>query len=221
MKAVRLGVLVWLLALPGAVGCDGVSPEAYEMTVDGKSEPAPPAADVVPAVPVEALFEGDVTYLGLDVDPPRLIPGDRAVVTQYWRINSSLSSAERSTFGGWTTFLRAEGPYGRGAIIAERIAPADALSLDRWPTGTVIKEEFAMQVPENWSEPAVWLFTGVGVDVDSSDARPADSLKVLRGPDDAGWRVRALTVRVKRPWSGGLPSWVAQVSRSELSKLVE
>lgn len=219
MNAVRLGALVWLLALPGAAGCDGVSSEAYEMSADGTSEPRATAAEVVPAVPVEALFEADVTYLGLDVEPPRLTPGDRAVITQYWRIDSSLSAAERSTFGDWTTFLRAEGPYGRGAIVAQRLAPAGVLSLGAWTAGTVIKEEFVLTVPEDWPEAAVWLFAGIGAA--SSDAQPADSLKVLRGPDDHGWRVRALTVRVKRPWSGGLPSWVAQVSRTELSKLVE
>ena len=57
----------------------------------------------------------------------------------------------------------------------------------------MIKEEFVLQVPEDWSEPAVWLFAGVGTD--SNDARPADSLQVVRGPDDDGWRVRALSDR--------------------------
>ncbi|HKY35303.1 MAG TPA: hypothetical protein VJN18_05145 [Polyangiaceae bacterium] len=219
MNAARHGMMVALLALAGTAGCDGLSSEAYEVTGAGSTEQARPAPEVVPSVPVEAVLEGDVSYLGLDVDPPRLTLGDQAVITQYWRLNAPLSAAERAAFGGWTTFFRAEGPYGRGAIVAQRTAPEGALSLDRWPAGTVIKEEFVVRVPENWSEPALWLFAGIGAD--SSDARPADSLKVMRGPDDDGWRVRALTVRVKRPWSGGVPSWVTQVDRSELSKLVE
>lgn len=219
MKAARHGVIVALLALAGTAACDGVSSEAHEVADDGSTDQARPAAEVVPTVPVEAVFEGDVIYLGLDVDPPKLTPGDRAVITQYWRLNTPLSAAERSTFGGWTTFLRAEGPYGRGAIVAQRIAPADTLSLDRWPAGTVMKEEFVVHVPEDWSEAAVWLFAGIGAA--SNDVHPAESLQVLRGPDDDGWRVRALTVRVKRPLSGGLPGWVTQVRRSELSKFVE
>jgi hypothetical protein len=219
MNAVRLGTMAALLALAGTLACDGVSSDAYEVSDGAHSEPVRPAAEVVPAVPVEAVFEANVIYLGLDVDPPKLTPGERAVVTQYWRLNTALSAAERSTFSGWTTFLRAEGPYGRGAIAAQRLAPTDTLSLERWSAGTVIKEQFAIEVPEDWSEAAVWLFAGIGAN--PNDANPAQSLKVLRGPDDDGWRVRALTIRVKRPWSGGLPSWVTQVNRSDLSKFVE
>jgi hypothetical protein len=219
MNAVRHRMIVALLALAGTTACDGVSSEAYEVTADGSTEQARPTAEVVPTVPVEAVFEGNLIYLGLDVEPPRLTPGDRVVITQYWRLNTPLSAAARSAFGGWGTFFQAEGPYGRGTIVAQRTAPADALPLERWPAGTIVKEEFTLQVPEDWSEPALWLFAGIGAD--SNDAYAADALRVMQGPDDDGWRVRALTVRVKRPWSGGLPSWVTQVDRAELSKLVE
>jgi hypothetical protein len=65
----------------------------------------------------------------------------------------------------------------------------------------------------------VWLFTGIGTD--SNDAYAADALQVVQGPDDDDWRVRALTVRGKRPWSGGLPGWVTQVDGAELSQLVK
>lgn len=219
MSAARYRLLLALVALTGTEGCSGVSPEAYEIADQGSEDTRPRSAEVIPTVPVEALFQGEVVYLGLGVEPPRLTPGDRVVITQYWRLNAPLSAADRMTFGGWGTFLQAEGPYGRGAIIAQRTAPADTLPLDRWPAGTIMKEEFVLNVPQDWSEPAVWLFTGIGAD--SNDAYAADALQVMRGPDDDGWRVRALTVRVKRPWSGGLPSWVTQVDRAELSQLVE
>jgi hypothetical protein len=220
MSTARSQALLALLVLAGTAGCNGLSPEAPELAYHGSTEqPRPPAAEVVPAVPVEALFQGEVTYLGLDVDPPKLTPGDRLVITQYWRLNAALSATDRMTFGSWGTFFQAEGPYGRGAIVAQRTAPAEALPLERWPVGTVLKEELVLHVPEDWSEPALWLFVGIGAQ--SNDAEGVGVVPVMRGPDDDGWRVRALTVRVKRPWSGGLPSWATQVERAELSKLVE
>jgi hypothetical protein len=219
MNADRQSVIVALLALAGVAACDSVSAESDELAGDTAADRARPGDQALPTVPVDALFEGNVSYLGLDVAPPKLAPGDRAVVTQYWRLNAALSASARGAFRGWTTYLRAEGPYGRGVVPAQRIASEEAPSLDRWPVGTVIKEEFTMQVPEDWSEPALWLFAGIGAD--AIDAHPANSLQVVQGPDEDGWRIRALTVRVKRPWSGGLPSWATEARRSELSKLVE
>lgn len=220
MSTARYRVILALSALAAAQGCNGPSPEAHELAYRASREEARPLpAEVVPAVPVEALFQGEVAYLGLDVEPPKLTPGDRVVITQYWRLNAPLSATDRMTFGGWSTFFQAEGPYRRGAIVAQRTTPADALPVERWPVGTIVKEEFVLQVPEDWSEPAVWLFAGIGAK--SNEAYVADALPVMRGPDDDGWRVRALTVRVKRPRSGGLPSWATQVERADLSKLVE
>jgi hypothetical protein len=219
MNAARDSAVLALLVLAGTAACDGLSSETSNLVDEGSVEQARPVAEVVPAVPVEARFEGDVTYLGLDVDPPKLTPGDRAVITQYWRLNAPLSAIDRATFGAWVTFLHVEGPYGRGAIEARRTEPSSASRLEEWRAGATIKEQFVLHVPEDWSEPAVWLFAGIGAD--SGDARAADSLKVMVGPDDDGWRIRALTVRVKRPWSGGLPSWVTQVDRSAMSRFVE
>lgn len=219
MNAPRSVVMVALLALVGTAACDGASSEAYEIADHGSVEPALPGEQeqIVPSVPVEAVFEGNVIYLGLDVTPAKLTPGDRAVITQYWRLNTPLSAVDRATFDGWTSYLRVEGPYGRGVVATQRVA--EAASLDQWDVGTVIKEEFTLQVPGDWTEPALWLFAGIGGD--STDAHPANSLKVMEGPDEDGWRIRALTVRVKRPWSGGLPSWVTEARRSELSRFVE
>jgi hypothetical protein len=213
-------VIPALLALLTTAACNEVGADEHALAAHGRTDEAQSlAAEVTPTVPVEALFEGRVVYLGLDVDPPKLTPGDRVVISQYWRLTAALSASDRATFGRWTTFLQVEAPYGRGAIVANRTAPANQLALDRWPVGTVVKEEFVLHVPEDWSEPAVWLFTGIGAD--SNDAYATDALRVMRGPDDDGWRVRALTIRVKRPSSGGLPSWVTQIDHSQLSKLVE
>jgi hypothetical protein len=205
-----------LLALAGTAACDGVSSEGYEIADHGSVDQGA-VEQVVPSVPVQAMFEGNVIYLGLDINPPKLTPGDRAVITQYWRLNTPLSAVERTAFGAWTTYLHAEGPYGRGVVATQRTV--EAPNLEQWRAGTVIKEEFTLQVPGDWTEPAVWLFAGIGEG--STDARPATSLHVVQGPDEDGWRIRALTVRVKRPWSGGLPSWVTEARRSELSRFVE
>lgn len=219
MNAVRRLGMVAPLALAALIACDTPSAESDEVAVDGSAGQPRPGERAAPIVPVEAVFEAHVIYLGLDIAPPKLTPGDRAVITQYWRLNTPLSAVERRTLAGWTSYLRVEGPYGRGAIAAQRLAPAEGLSLERWAVGNVIKEEFTVQVPEDWSEPAVWLFAGIGAN--STDPSPTNSLKVLQGPDEDGWRIRALTVRVKRPWSGGLPSWVAEARPMGLSKFVE
>jgi hypothetical protein len=219
MNSARNIVTAALLALAGAAACDGVGFQGDDLADGGNADHVPPLEQVVPSVPVEAVFEGNVIYLGLDISPAKLTPGERAVVTQYWRLNTPLSAAQRAKLAGWSGYLRAEGPYGRGVVPTQRIAAVEASSLDRWAVGTVIKEEFTVEVPEDWSEPALWLFAGISSG--STDAHAGDSLKVMQGPDEDGWRIRALTVRVKRPWSGGLPSWVTETRRSELSTFVE
>jgi hypothetical protein len=209
------------LGLACASGCGLSTRDADEVDTNLSTSPASSARPA--RVPVEARFESHVVYLGLTVKPSKLAPGTEALVTQYWRLDAPLSAAERVQRGNWHSFLRLEGPYGRGTIEAVRRAPKAALPLGDWPVDGVVTEEFAVRVPEDWSEGAVWLFAGIsaaGPEMGAPYGKGPPSLKVVRGPDEDGERIRALTMRVKLP-HGRAPGWAKRAGLNELGQLVE
>lgn len=226
-RALHLCAALYATALVSAcVRSTEEEENAAVMASGGDRGTARGAAGGAPRVPVEALFDSNVVYLGLSARPPKVEPGQKLVITQYWRLLAPLSESDRTQRGAWQTMLEVEGPYGRGSLSAERTSSKAAPPLGQWPVGVVIEEQFEVIVPTDWAQPALWVFASIGAEQAGADGDSAaygsrQALRVVRGPDDEATRIRALTIRVRRAGGGQAPAWIHQVGVAPLGELLE
>src|SRR5687767_1834144 len=141
----RLASLVIALAAAG-VACVDRGPKeksdpAYVATSTLKAEPTP-------KYPVNADLGGKVVYLGADIDKGRLRPGDKFVITHYWKVVDAPG-------GKWRAFTHVKGRPDRGEdfINADGSRLRDVYNAHRWQTGEILKDEQTITLKADWGSP--------------------------------------------------------------------
>ena len=105
----------------------------------------PPAG----ATPVGAVFGNAAELLAYKLEPPELVPGQRARLTLYWRCRAELDP--------WHIFVHLDDATGTGERIhAEHDPAAGRFPTDAWKTGDLIADSFTF-IP---GRSALLLFLG-------------------------------------------------------------
>jgi hypothetical protein len=90
---------------------------------------APPAG----MIPVGATFGGQAELVGYEVDPPVLVPGERATLTLFWRCKADMES--------WHIFVHLDDATGSGARIHAEHDPAQGrYPTDAWRPGDLVAD---------------------------------------------------------------------------------
>jgi hypothetical protein len=93
----------------------------------------PPPPD---ASPVGALFGNAVELLAYKLEPPAMIPGQRAKLTLYWRCRAPLDA--------WHIFVHLDDATGSGERIHAEHDPAGGrFPTDAWKAGDLIADSFS------------------------------------------------------------------------------
>jgi hypothetical protein len=147
---VRLGILLFAL-LPGCIErpYENAPAPAARAQVDRnalRDVLAPPPPD---ATPVGAVFGNAAELLAYKLEPPALVPGQRAKLTLYWRCRAELEP--------WHIFVHLDDASGSGARIHAEHDPAGGrFPTDAWRPGDLIADSFSFVVGQN----ALLLFLG-------------------------------------------------------------
>ena len=129
---------------------------------------------------VNADLEGDVIYLGLDVDKDVIKPGEQFKLTHYWKCNKEMA--------GWKMFVHLNGPEKRGFINADHIPIGGRHPVARWKPGQVIRDVHSQTLPNNWKDDKVMVMVGLW---------KGNLRKKIKGPQDEESRVLAATIKVE------------------------
>jgi hypothetical protein len=133
----------------------------------------PPPGD---ATVVGALFGNAVELLGYKLEPPQMVPGQRAKLTLYWRCRAEL---ER-----WHIFVHLDDATGTGARIHAEHDPAGGrFPTDAWKAGDLIADSFAFAAGPN----PLLLFVGLYTEGENRLALTSAG----RGRDDGNNRLLA------------------------------
>ena len=129
---------------------------------------------------VNADLEGDVVYLGVDVDKDVIKPGEQFKLTHYWKCNKPLP--------GWKMFVHINGPEKRGFINADHSPINNRHPVARWKKGQVIRDIHEVTLPGNWKDSKVMVYVGIW---------KGNLRKKIKGPQDEESRVLAATLPVE------------------------
>ena len=129
---------------------------------------------------VNADLEGDVVYLGLDVDKDVIKPGEEFKLTHYWKVNKEMP--------GWKLFVHLNGPEKRGYINADHGPIGGRHPVARWKPGQVIRDVHPQTLPNNWKDDTVMVYVGLW---------KGNLRKKIKGPQDEESRVLAATIKVE------------------------
>ena len=175
----RLAVLVTM----GAVLWGCVEQEPYRPSEDDKKIIKEHILTKAPddiKFKVNADLEGDVVYLGLDVDKDVIKPGEQFKLTHYWKCNNPLP--------GWKMFVHVNGPEKRGFINADHAPIRNKYPVSRWKKGQVIRDIHEVTLPNNWKDTKVMVYVGIW---------KGNLRKKIKGPQDEESRVLAATMQVE------------------------
>lgn len=134
---------------------------------------------------VNADLEGNVVYLGIDVDKDVVKPGEPIKLTHYWKVVKPVE--------GWEIFVHLNGPNKAGFINADHKAIGGRYPATRWKAGEIIRDEHTVSLPGDWKDAKVMVYTGLW--------KGRLRMKV-KGPQDDENRILAVTL----PVSGAAPN---------------
>ena len=141
----------------------------------------PPPAD---AIAVGAAFGNSVELLAYKLEPPQMVPGQRAKLTLYWRCLSELDR--------WHIFVHLDDATGSGGRIHAEHDPAGGrFPTDAWKTGDLIADSFSFLLPG--ANPLL-LFLGLYTEGENRLALTSPG----RGRDDGNNRLFAGVLPVAR-----------------------
>jgi len=99
----------------------------------------PPPAD---ATVVGAVFGNSAELLGYKLEPPQMVPGQRAKLTLYWRCRAEMDR--------WHIFVHLDDATGTGGRIHAEHDPAGGrFPTDAWRPGDLIADSFAFPAGPN------------------------------------------------------------------------
>jgi hypothetical protein len=128
---------------------------------------------------VNADLEGNVTYLGLDVDKDVIKPGEQFKLTHYWKVHKKVD--------GWKIFVHLNGPSKKGFVNADHKPIGGRYPATRWKPGEIIRDQHSVTLPGSWKEPKVMVYAGLW----------KGKLRMkIKGPQDDENRILAATIPV-------------------------
>ena len=140
----------------------------------------PPPSD---ATAVGAAFGNSVELLAYKLEPPQMVPGQRAKLTFYWRCRAELDR--------WHIFVHLDDATGGGGRIHAEHEPAGGrFPTDAWKAGDQIADSFSFLPGAN----PLLLF--VGLYTEGENRLPLTSAG--RGRDDGNNRLLAGTLPIAR-----------------------
>jgi hypothetical protein len=152
MSARTLILALALVAFLAAPGCK--KPRKTVLSKDQREEiggallTTPPT----PQVPVNALLDGKVRLIGVDLSAPSVKAGEAFEVTWYWEALEDLG-------GTWKIFVHFEAPGKRGVF--DHQAVGELYPLARWKKGEIIKDVQKITVDKDYPAGVGKLFVGI------------------------------------------------------------
>lgn len=140
------------LALATVGGCRKPRERANTKEQQRQIDDALLSAQPTPMIPVNALLDGKVRLIGIDLDKREVQPGQQLKVTWYWE---SLAEAP----GGWKIFVHFEGAGRR--TTHDHDAVGELFPIARWKPGQIIKDEQTIAVPADFPVGRATLFVGI------------------------------------------------------------
>ncbi|MCB9557566.1 MAG: carbohydrate-binding family 9-like protein [Deltaproteobacteria bacterium] len=128
---------------------------------------------------LNADFEGNLTYLGLDVSTDVVKPGVSFKLTHYWQVKKPIP--------GWKIFTHLNNEDHRAFVNADHKPVGGRYAAAYWRAGEIIRDEHSVSLPKNWSHNSVKVY--VGLWKGAKRMRPT-------GPQDAQNRLLAATLKV-------------------------
>ena len=192
----RLAVLL-VLALSTAVAlsaCRKPRQRAFtkdqERTISAALLTTPPT----PQIPVNAIFDGKVRLIGVDLDKRDVRPGDAFTVTWYWE---SLAEVE----GDWKIFVHFEGPGKRSTH--DHGPVGELLPMSSWKPGQIIKDVQVISVMSDFPEGQANLFAGIFDEKAWLERQQNVRMEVSNGadlqvPKDGDGRVQVAGLKVSK-----------------------
>jgi len=140
----------------------------------------PPPSD---ATAVGAAFGNSVELLAYTLEPPQMVPGQRAKLTLYWRCRAELDR--------WHIFVHLDDATGSGGRIHAEHDPAGGrFPTDAWKAGDQIADSFSFLPGAN----PLLLFVGLYTEGENRLALTSAG----RGRDDGNNRLLAGTLPIAR-----------------------
>ncbi|MCA9513319.1 MAG: hypothetical protein KC635_00095, partial [Myxococcales bacterium] len=140
------------LSLASVGGCrkprERANTKEQQRQIDEALLSAPPS----PMIPVNAVLDGKVRLIGVDLDKREVQPGQELKVTWYWE---SLEEAP----GGWKIFVHFEGAGRR--TTHDHDAVGELFPISRWKPGQIVKDEQKIAIPADFPVGRATLFVGI------------------------------------------------------------
>jgi hypothetical protein len=120
-----------------------------------------------PRYPLVAVFDERVRLLGYDLEETEWRPGESLRVTWYWEVLAPPRPGSRLV----TRLESGKGarskPLDGGSRVRQLYGP------EHWRAGDFVRDEEALVLPSDWSEPSAMLRVGLGVDEEELGHGPA------------------------------------------------
>jgi hypothetical protein len=137
------------------------------------------SAEPTPKHGVNADLGGKVVYLGADLDKPTIKPGEKFVVTHYWKIVSPPGSEYR-------VFTHVNGGSPKEWMNVDSTKMRQNHGPDRWKAGDIIKDEQTITLRSDWASAFAAVYVGLYRKGATSEK---DRLPVVSGPTDGHVRI--------------------------------
>lgn len=180
MSAVsRVAVVLLGLLVFGAGGCfekEGWAPTQQDNVKisDNVLKSAPQKMDFE----VNAELEDRMVYLGLDVSPKEVRPGQAVTLTHYWQVKKAITN--------WKLFVHLIGP---GTYVNADHKPVGGLyPVSQWKPGQIIRDRHSATVPADYRHDEITVYVGLW--------QGKRRMAIKKGPQDDQDRVRAAVLKV-------------------------
>ncbi len=133
-----------------------------------------------PKYPVNADLGGKVIYLGLDVDPPVIVPTKKFTLTHYFKVVQAP--------GDWKLFTHLHGTGKSHFTNLDHTPVQGKYPVAVWKTGDIVRDVHEVTLEPGFKSNVVEIYVGLW----KGDER----MPILKGPDDGDKRVKAASIPV-------------------------
>ena len=138
-----------------------------------------PAAPT-PRYPVHADLGGKVIYLGLDVDPPAIVPSRKFTLTHYFKVVEPP--------GDWKLFTHLHGAGKSHFTNLDHTPVQGKYPVSAWRAGDIVRDVQEVTLEPGFKSNVVEIYLGLW--------RGDERMPILKGPDDGEKRVKAASIPV-------------------------
>ncbi|MFO0751346.1 MAG: carbohydrate-binding family 9-like protein, partial [Myxococcota bacterium] len=200
---VRLHALLALVAVlalaAGLAGCRKPRQRAFTKDQERQISAALLPSAPTPQVPINAVFDGKVRLIGVDIEKPEVRPGDTLTITWYWE---SLAEAP----GDWKIFVHLEGPGKRSTH--DHGPVGELLPIPAWKPGQIIKDVQTISIMSDFPDCVATLWVGIFDEKAWTERQQNVRMQIvnpdqLKQPKDNDGRVQAGTFKISKSAAAG------------------